>query len=111
MSLRELKASLRLEAQRVRKIAPSAVWYLFGSVLRAFEAAADIDLLIVFDSDETVARAISFARGMRPPTAASDAGHPVRRSGNWFHRRGGLRSAVSGRFTGDSQTLEEAYER
>jgi hypothetical protein len=56
MSLRHLKASLCLEAKRVRKIAPSAVWYLFGSVLRAFEAAADFDLLIVCDSDETVAR-------------------------------------------------------
>lgn len=48
-------ALLRSIARRVELIAPGARWYLFGSALRAFEGAADIDVLVVSDTHESSA--------------------------------------------------------
>ena len=53
--VRQAVASLRSIARRVELIAPGAKWYLFGSALRAFERAADIDVLIVSDTHESSA--------------------------------------------------------
>ena len=55
MTWNDLLALLRAEAARIRQVAPNAIWYLFGSTLRAFECAADIDVLVLCDTDETVA--------------------------------------------------------
>jgi predicted nucleotidyltransferase len=57
MTRDELLQFLRNEAQRISRLAPDTVWYLFGSALRGFECAADIDILILCDTDETVALA------------------------------------------------------
>jgi hypothetical protein len=54
MNLQELKTLLRQEATRAEDEVAGAVWYLFGSVLRKFEDAVDIDLLIVCDSEKAV---------------------------------------------------------
>src|SRR5258708_23471820 len=50
----DLLASIRAEAERIRPLAPDAIWYLFGSTLRAFERAADIDVLVLCDSEESI---------------------------------------------------------
>ncbi len=55
MTQDELLMSLLTEAQRIEKLAPDAIWYLFGSVLLAFERASDIDVMVLGDTDETVA--------------------------------------------------------
>jgi hypothetical protein len=47
MTLEELQAFLCLEAKRINGVNPGVVWYLFGSVLRSFDSATDIDLLVV----------------------------------------------------------------
>ena len=55
MTRDELILSLRTEAERISKLSPDAVWYLFGSTLEAFERAADIDVLVLCASNYAVA--------------------------------------------------------
>jgi hypothetical protein len=55
MTWSEPLRSLRAEAERICQLAPDAIWYLFGSTLRAFENAADIDVLVLCDTDDSVA--------------------------------------------------------
>ena len=44
---------LRTEILRVSKLVQDAEWYLFGSLLRAPQQAIDIDILILYRSDDT----------------------------------------------------------
>jgi predicted nucleotidyltransferase len=49
MSLEELKESLFLKACEIALSAPNAEWYLFGSCIKTYHLATDIDLLIIYD--------------------------------------------------------------
>jgi predicted nucleotidyltransferase len=51
----ELLARLRSEAQRVKNALPSIRMFAFGSVLRAESWPADVDVLIIYESDPDVA--------------------------------------------------------
>ena len=44
---------LRAEILRVSKLVQDAEWYLFGSLLQAPQQAVDIDILILYRSDDT----------------------------------------------------------
>ena len=44
---------LRAEILRVSKLVQDAEWYLFGSLLQAQQQAIDIDILILYRSDDT----------------------------------------------------------
>lgn len=44
---------LRTEILRVSKLVQDAEWYLFGSLLQAPQQAIDIDILILYRSDDT----------------------------------------------------------
>ena len=50
----EVLASLASEAKRIERQVSDAKWYLFGSALRNFERALDIDILIVCSSAQEV---------------------------------------------------------
>ena len=54
MTRGDVLAWLRSEAQRIDQLVPEAAWYLFGSALREFERACDIDVLVLCSSDEAV---------------------------------------------------------
>lgn len=44
---------LRAEILRVSKLVQDAEWYLFGSLLQTPKQAVDIDILILYRSDDT----------------------------------------------------------
>lgn len=48
-------ASLRAEARRVQEAVSNTVWYVFGSAIREFECARDVDIVVLCDSHEAVA--------------------------------------------------------
>lgn len=54
MDNREILPSLlRSEILRVSRLVQDVEWYIFGSLLRAPQHAVDIDILIVYRSDDT----------------------------------------------------------
>ncbi len=55
MTLDDFLTLLRLQARRIDQLSPDAVWYLFGSALESFEHAADLDVLVLCPSDDSVA--------------------------------------------------------
>lgn len=54
MTIREILPSLLYaEILRVSKLVQDTKWYLFGSLLRSPRKAIDIDILILYRSDDT----------------------------------------------------------
>ncbi len=51
MELEEIISRLKNEARALATHAPTAQWYLFGSVIRGVPAPTDVDLLIVYEND------------------------------------------------------------
>ena len=54
MTQKQLVTRIQSEAARVAERVPRAVWYLFGSALRDVVLAADIDVLVLCETDEEV---------------------------------------------------------
>jgi len=54
MTLDEITRALLLDASRIATQVTDAEWYLFGSVLRSADLAADIDVLVLCNSHEDV---------------------------------------------------------
>jgi len=48
----DILTQLHTEAEKVDKLIPNLIWYLFGSMLRTPEQAADIDILILCEAEE-----------------------------------------------------------
>lgn len=42
---------LRTEAQRIARLTPGAIWYIFGSASRTFDSAKDVDVLVLCTND------------------------------------------------------------
>jgi predicted nucleotidyltransferase len=51
VDLEEIISRLKHEARTLATHAPSARWYLFGSVNRGVRAPTDVDLLIMYEND------------------------------------------------------------